>query len=259
MPASQKQIEANRLNAQLSTGPTSEDGRNKTRLNAMRDGFTGQVTSLSDEDRPVFEQFRKDLVKDLAAKTTIELSLAHAIAWDTWRLNRLRAVEENMYALGTQTPGTTVETETPELQTALSCALTFSSEAHKFALMSLYEQRLNRSLHKNLATLRELQAERIRNFKQDRAQEVAIARYSDIIGLTYQAPATPTLNGSVFSNNEILTAANRLTTLEVAKNTLRRTDYKVQFAGAGAGTPNVTVSTPEKPQNTTNWRDNKAA
>ena len=34
--------------------------------------------------------------------------------------------------------------------------------------MSIYEQRLNRSIPKNLATLRDLQAERKHNYEKDR-------------------------------------------------------------------------------------------
>jgi hypothetical protein len=236
--ATQKQIEANRRNAQHSTGARTPAGRAKTRLNAMRDGLTGQITTLSDEDRPIFEKFKSDLITDLAPKTTMELSLAAAIAWDTWRLNHLRAVEMNMYALGTEDPATTVDCENPQLQTAMSGALTFSKEAAKFALMSIYEQRMNRGIHKNLATLRDLQAERKQNYKHDRKEEVILARYSDISGLTYQAPATPTPNGSVFSNSEILAAANRLTTLKVAKSAIWQAFLKVQFAGASSNMVN---------------------
>jgi len=232
--ATQKQIEANQRNAQLSTGPKTDEGKSITRLNAKRDGFTGQVTTLSDDDRPVFEKFRANLVADLQPKTTMELTLAHAIAWDSWRLNNLRAVELNMYALGAENSEIVVDCDNPQLQTAMSNAATFAAESPKFALMSIYEQRTNRSLHKNLATLRELQAERKRHEEKDRAEEVILARYSDIKGLTYQAPTRPTANGSVFSNEEILGAANRLTTLKVAKSEIWNTPLKVQFAGAAS-------------------------
>ena len=73
----------------------------------------------------------------------------------------------------------------------MSGALTFAKESGKFALMSIYEQRMNRSIHKNLATLRELQAERISNYEQDRHEEVTIARANDMKGLPYKAPAWP--------------------------------------------------------------------
>jgi hypothetical protein len=107
--ASQKQIDANRRNAQKSTGPRTIEGLAKTRLNAMRDGITGQITTLSEEDRPVFEKLKAELIADLAPKTVMELKLASSIAWDTWRLDHLRSVEMSMYALGATNPETTVD------------------------------------------------------------------------------------------------------------------------------------------------------
>jgi len=241
--ATEKQIAANRKNAKKSTGPRTQAGKSITRLNAKRDGFTGQVITLSEEDRPVFENFKAQFIKDLAPKTTMELSLANSIAWDTWRLNHLRAVEMNMYALGTDNlpdlgPG--AENNNPQICTALAAAATFAKEAQKFALMSLYEQRMNRSIHKNLETLRKLQAERKTNYQKDSAEEILLARYSEIKGLPYNAPATPTPNGSLFTNSEILTAANRLTTLKVAGKEVCMAPLKVQFAGAAsAATGNI--------------------
>src|SRR5580658_2084622 len=155
--ATEKQIEANRKNAQNSTGPRTDEGKSIARLNAKRDGFTGQITTLSDEDRPVFEKFKSQFIADLAPKTVMELSLATSIAWDTWRLNHLRAVEMNMYALGAANNAVEVESDNPEIHTAISGAVTFVDEAKRLALMSMYEQRMNRSIHKNLTTLRQLQ------------------------------------------------------------------------------------------------------
>jgi hypothetical protein len=247
--ATAKQIRANRINARKSTGPKTPETRAKTSLNAKRDGFTGQVTSLSEEDRPIFEKFKRDLVTDLAPKTVMELSLANSIAWDTWRLNHLRAVEMNLYALGTADPDSnlTIDCENPQLHTAMANALTFGKESPRLALMSIYEQRMNRSLHKNLETLRKLQAERKTNYERDRAEEVVLARYSDIKGLTYQSPAVPNQNGSVFSNSEIFTAANRLTTLMIAKGVVCHAPLKVQFAGASSSAPSNVIDWPKEP------------
>jgi len=230
--ASQKQIDANRANAQKSTGPLSLESKAKTRLNAKRDGFTGQVITLSDEDRPVFEKRRAEFISHFAPKNPMELDLAHSIAWDTWRLNHLRAVEMNMYALGADDPETTVECDNAELHTALSGALTFEKQSGKFALMSIYEQRLNRSLHKNLTTLRQLQAERLRNCEQDRQEEVTIARANDLNGLPYKASVWPGRNGFVFSTSEILAAANRESVVYNARGTVGGQSGKIQFAGA---------------------------
>jgi hypothetical protein len=228
--ATQKQIDANRRNAQKSTGPKTDEGKSITRLNARREGFTGQIVILDAEDRPHFEKFKSGLVADLQPKTTLELSLAHAIAWDTWRLNHLRAVEHNLYALGAEDPAALADD--PKIQPAAADAATFLHESAHFNRLSLYEQRLTRNLHKNLATLRDLQTERRRNEANAQAEEVLLARARDINNLPYEAPATPTPNGFVFSNDQIRKAAHRASSLDVAHATLRQTPPRVQFAQA---------------------------
>jgi hypothetical protein len=232
--ALQKQIAADKSNAENSTGSNTEKGKVRSRLNSTRDGITGQVTTLSDEDRPVFESLKAELIADLAPKTVMELKLASSIAWDTWRLDRLRATEMNLFALGTEDPATAVACDDPQIHTAMTAARTMSEKADVFARMSLCEQRMNRALHKNLAILRDLQAERKRASEKARAEEVLIARYNDLKGLPYHAPATGTQNGFVFSNSEIFAAAHRESILEIAKVTVNQLPYKVQFAGASA-------------------------
>lgn len=181
--ATEKQIEANRLNALKSPGPSSPEAKAKVRMNALRDGITGQVITLSEEERPIFEQLKAELIEDLAPKTTMELHLASSIAWDTWRLDHLRAVETNLYALGTQDPDCDLECDGPELHTAMSGALTFVKQSKKMGLLSIYEQRLNRGIHKNMEKLAELQAERKRNYQQDLEVEMSIAKANEINGL----------------------------------------------------------------------------
>ena len=243
--ATPKQIAANQRNAQKSTGPKTEKGKSITRLNAKRDGLTGQVITLSAEDLPVFEKQKAELIASLAPKTTMELSLANSVAWDTWRLNHLRAVEMNMYAIGTDNPDIAVDADNPEIHTAMANAMTFSNDSEKFARMSIYEQRMNRSIHKNLETLRKLQAERLAHYKNDRAEEILLARYSDIKGLPYESPVIANANGSVFSKHEIFTAANRLTTLQVAKIEVFMAPQKVQFAGVSSNSSSNVVNWPE--------------
>src|ERR1700733_4749732 len=217
--SSEKQIAANRINAQNSPGPSTPEARAKVRTNAMRDGITGQVITLSDEDLPIFEKLKSDLIENFAPKTTMELRLANSIAWDTWRLDHLRAVEMNLYALGTQDPDCDVDCDDAQLHTAMSAALTFVKQSKKIGLMSIYEQRLNRSIHKNMDKLAELQAERKRNYEQDLKEEMDIAKANEINGLPYQAPAKRSKNGIVFSTAEIQAAANRKSVVSAARST----------------------------------------
>ena len=54
---SEKQLEANRRNAQRSTGPRTEEGKKIAALNARRHNLTGQVTAMTDEERVVHDAF----------------------------------------------------------------------------------------------------------------------------------------------------------------------------------------------------------
>jgi hypothetical protein len=83
--ATDQQIAANRLNAQLSSGPKSPEGRKRSSMNALRHGLTGQVTTMTDEDRTAHDNFTKTLIHDLAPKGAMETQLAQRIATDSWR------------------------------------------------------------------------------------------------------------------------------------------------------------------------------
>src|ERR1700732_303991 len=97
---SEKQRQPNRNNARLSTGPKTNEGRSRSRLNALRHGLTGQVTTMTDDDRAAHDEFCQALIKNLAPEGAMETQLAQRIATDSWRLNRLSAIEDNLFALG---------------------------------------------------------------------------------------------------------------------------------------------------------------
>jgi hypothetical protein len=203
-----------------------------SRLNARRDSFSGQIVILDTEDRPFFEQILSETVTDLQPGSPLEHSLAHAIAWDTWRLHHLRAIEMNIYALGAEEPDATASDR--RVQPAITDAATFSKQSDRFLRLSLCEQRLTRGLHKNLAALRELQAERRRLETEDRAEEVLLARYRDIKGLPSNERGVLSQNGFVFAKEEIFAAAHRASTLDVARATLKEAPPRVQFAASSA-------------------------
>jgi hypothetical protein len=243
---SQKQIDANRANARKSTGARTEAGRAITRLNAIRDNITGQITTLSPEDRPIFENLKAEHVADLEPKTVSELKLAHAIAWDTWRLDRLRATEMNILAQAAEQAAAddAAEHADPNLRAALAEAQAFRAESPRLELMSLYEQRMTRCLHRNRDALRELQAERQRKYQRDKREEVLLARFEDLKDLPYKAPAAPSPNGSVFSSEEIATAAARQRNMEAAQYLLNTKAPWVKYGATGAGSPDLFAELP---------------
>src|SRR5437016_14101170 len=97
-PISPRRLEANRRNAQLSTGPRTPEGKAAVRLNAARHNLTGQVAILPEEEQRALEAFCAPIQQELNPGSPIERQLARSIAEDMWRLSRARAIENNWFA-----------------------------------------------------------------------------------------------------------------------------------------------------------------
>src|SRR5580658_2595156 len=150
---SEKQTEANRSNAQHSTGPKTEAGQKRSSMNAMRHGLTGQVTTMTDDDRTAHEKLSKALIADLAPEGAMETQLAQRIATDSWRLNRASAIEDNLFALGLyEHSGKFVaDFDQPgheQIDASFTTARVYTMESKQLQLLTLYEQRINRSIQK---------------------------------------------------------------------------------------------------------------
>ena len=203
---SEKQLEANRRNAEKSTGPKTAIGQSNSSRNNLRHGLTGHISLLPTEDREAHDAFCNELIDSFTPETPMESQLAQSIAEDSWRLNRARAIENNMFALGHGH-------QHREAQIALADAETFQTQAAAFNLLSIYEQRINRNLQRNMKLLRELQTER--KAEHDHAMEEAklLAQLNLLNGLPYE----PEQNGFVFSHTEINRAIDRDNRLKAAR------------------------------------------
>src|SRR5580704_9626567 len=124
----EKQLEANRRNAEKSTGPKSAATKSISSRNNLRHGLTGHISLLPTEDREAHDAFCNELVDSFTPETPMENQLAQSVAEDSWRLNRARAIENNMFALGRQH-------ERREIQIALADAETFQDQAASFNLL----------------------------------------------------------------------------------------------------------------------------
>ena len=69
---SEKQLEANRRNAQRSTGPKTPEGKAHSSRNNLRHGLTGQITVLPNEDREVHDAFCNELIESFKPETPME-------------------------------------------------------------------------------------------------------------------------------------------------------------------------------------------
>jgi hypothetical protein len=153
------QLNARRENAQHSTGPRTMTGKKRSSLNAFRHGLTGQIIVHTPEDQEAFTKHCDGIREALAPEGALEIDLAQAIAEDRWRLNRARALENSIFALG-QTENVPDDSDNPDVDAALAQGLTWIAHARELQLLSIYESRIRRSVEKNTAELRALQKER---------------------------------------------------------------------------------------------------
>jgi hypothetical protein len=202
------QIDANRANSQHSTGPATAAGKATARYNATRHGLTSQVACMSWEDRDAFNQFCAALVTEYQPEGTIETQLAQAIAEDNWRLNRARAIEQNVFALGSSASNPSADTDNPQIDAALAQAQTFCDQSKTFALITLYEQRINRNLKGNLERLRQMQSDRRAARARALEELIGLKEFDRLRGKT-EPPSDAAPNGKieasgfVFSPREI--------------------------------------------------------
>ena len=171
---------------------------NNNQLTAFRDLRTGQISAMTQEDRAARDKFLAAYIGELKPEGALEAEYAQSAAEDAWRLRRARAIEDNIFALAQ------LENAQTELDAALANARAFVADPKKFQIITLYEQRLHRSMQKSLTLLRELQAERkaARDTAFEEAKALALTSYMK--GNPYHpAKDFPPEHGFGFSTPEI--------------------------------------------------------
>jgi hypothetical protein len=91
-----RQIEANRRNAIKSTGPTTEEGKQRSRQNAVRHGLCAETVVEVVEDIDDYRGFEAAIITDYDARTAVERELVLRLASLLWRLRRATAIETDL-------------------------------------------------------------------------------------------------------------------------------------------------------------------
>ena len=94
-----RQIEANRRNARLSTGPVTEEGKRKSRQNALRHGLTAETVIDALEDAEDYAAFEMAVTADYDAQSAVERELVLRLASLLWRLRRATAIESGLFKI----------------------------------------------------------------------------------------------------------------------------------------------------------------
>jgi hypothetical protein len=96
--ATEAQIEANRANAQKSTGPRTPEGKAIVAQNAITHGLLARAGVIPGEQEHEFEAHREGLLAQLRPGAPLEEDLAERIVDLSWRLKRAGRDQEVAYA-----------------------------------------------------------------------------------------------------------------------------------------------------------------
>ena len=213
------QYAANRLNAEKAQGPTSPQGRARSSMNALRHGLTARVVVLPSEDIDAYRAFSKEAS---TRKRPSSASSPKPSPINQWRINRIRSIEDGMLGMGHFEPAGDLETDHTEIHSAITAARAFREDSKAFVNLSIYEQRLHRSMKESLRQLKELQTERRERRKTEMDDAIRLLKMQQMNGL----PFDPAENGFVFSSAEIVReSARREDSLSAEKAAFDLTRY----------------------------------
>jgi hypothetical protein len=94
-----RQIESNRRNSAKSTGPQTEEGKQRSRCNAIRHGLTAETVIGALEDVEDYQAFEAAITADYDAQSAVERELVLRLASLLWRLRRATTIETGLFEI----------------------------------------------------------------------------------------------------------------------------------------------------------------
>src|SRR5579864_920490 len=195
----------NKSNAQKSTGPRTAAGKQRSSLNALRHGLTGQTIVLPTEDHAAYQRHSQSFLNEYKPSGATETQLVQSLLDTSWQLNRAAAVETNLFSLGISEGENRIRASHPEAEAALNMALAYREHNRAFANIAIYRQRLAREFERTLLLLRQIQAERREKEERQLDNAAMILKMHQDSNLPYE----PAQDGFVFSKAEIETYIDR--------------------------------------------------
>ena len=168
------QIAANQANAQLSTGPKTEEGKLKISLNALKSGLTGRTVLLPSDNVADYQNFLDHFSQTWTPAGLAESNLVQSIVDAEWRLARIPSLERGIFAIGYEELASE-GAHAPDDQTRFSIIETkiFLKYERQLTNLSNQANRLRRHRDADIAALKELQTQRKKAAQQQLLQAAA--------------------------------------------------------------------------------------
>jgi hypothetical protein len=170
--ATEAQINANRQNAQQSTGPVTEQGKAAVSQNALKHGLFAVQDVLTTEIQQEFDLLHEQMLAQLAPAGAVESMLAQRAISLAWRLKRAETMQSQIIeekldvhiglqrlSLGRKTPKD--PSDEPEYVALGRVAKKDWCGERLIERLFEYERRIEKSLFKTMAEFRAMQAVRL--------------------------------------------------------------------------------------------------
>jgi hypothetical protein len=188
--ASVAQIQANRSNAQKSTGPRTAEGKATASRNAVKHGLLAEQVVIHGEDPEEFDLYREGMLAELAPMGGIETMLAERAVSLAWRLRRAERLQSAVFATVYRENandvvlwprhGLPIEPKPDEEEVILGqVVMTDFARAQVLDRLLVHERRIENSLYRTMRELRKEQeagktadAEGVSHSKQRHGEEL---------------------------------------------------------------------------------------
>jgi hypothetical protein len=169
--ASIAQIQANRSNAQKSTGPRTAEGKATASHNAVKHGLLAEQVVIHGEDPAQFDLYREGMLAELAPVGAVEEMLAERAVSLAWRLRRAERLQSAVFATVYRENaddivlwpkhGLPIEPKPDEEEVILGqVVMTDFARAQVLDRLLVHERRIEGSLYRTMAELRREQEAR---------------------------------------------------------------------------------------------------
>ncbi len=146
--------------------------RDRRAFNAYRHGLAGHVLVIQPSEELAYKEHCRGILESLAPSGALETNLAQSVADDRWRLMRAAAIECNIFARGLN-DSDDITSHNGEIDTALATARIWFESGKDLDRLTLYENRIQRRVEKNIALIHQMQHAR-RAALQQAAEEVLL-------------------------------------------------------------------------------------
>ena len=192
-------LNANRQNAQLSTGPKTPEGKTVSSQNATKKALTGRTVLLPTENADRYQAHVQAFFDEIAPVGQRESLLTQSLADIAWRLERIASFEMAIYASDRTFYTETYLDEAEPVREQLIELAIYRSNERELRNLQIQEARLRRQRDRDSEELRYLQTERRRAVEH----QMQLAAHACQMAKREEKPFDPAALGFVFSIEEI--------------------------------------------------------